>query len=79
MIADKAQTNPDTVTGTMFVFGTPTRVLFYFVSNRSFVSSSFALHDNRDLTPLKNKLVATKLLGEHILQTSVFKGCEILV
>ena len=63
----------------MFVFGTPTHVLFYFGSCRSFVSSLFALHADRDLSPLKNKLVVTTPLGEQILCTLVFKGCEILV
>ena len=62
----------------MFVFGTPARVLFDLGSSRSFVSSSFALHANRDLSLLKNKLIVTPL-AEHILGTSVFKGCEILV
>ena len=63
----------------MFIFGTPARVLFYSGSSRSFMSSSFALHANRDLSSLKSKLVVTTPLGEQILQTSVFKGCEILV
>ena len=52
---------------------------FYFGSSRSFVSSSFTLHADRDLSPLKNKLVVTTPLGEQILRTVVFKGCEILV
>ena len=47
--------------------------------SRSFVSSSFALHADRDLSPLKNKLVVTTQLGEQILHTSIFKGCEILI
>ena len=37
------------------------------------------MHADRDLSPLKNKLVATTPLGEQILRTLVFKGCEILV
>ena len=45
----------------------------------SFVSSSFALHVDRELTSLKSKLVVTTPLGERILNTLVFKGCEILV
>ena len=44
-----------------------------------FVSTTFAFHANRELTPLKNKLVITTPLGEHILRISIFKGCEILV
>ena len=48
-------------------------------SSRSFVSSSFALHADRDLSLLKNKLVVTTPLGEQILHTSIFKGCEILI
>ena len=77
--ADEAQANPDTVSSIMLVFGTPAHVLFDSGSSRSFVSSSFALHANRDLTLLKNKLIVTTPLGEQILRTSVFRGCEILV
>ena len=79
MTADEAQANPDTVKGIMFVFGTLARVLFYSGSSRSFVSSSFTLHADRDLSPLKSKIVVTTTLEEQILRTSVFKGCEILV
>ena len=79
MIADQTQANPDMVTSIMFVFGTPPRVLFDSRSNRSSVCSSFALHADRDLSPLKSKLVVTTPLGEQILRTSVFKGCEILM
>ena len=55
MTTNEAQANPDTVTGIMFVFGTPTRVLFYSGSSRSFISSLFALHADRDLSSLKSK------------------------
>ena len=34
---------------------------------------------NGELALLKNKLVVTTPLGEQILHTSVFKGCEIVV
>ena len=67
MTADEVQANPDTMTGIMFVFGTYVRVLFYSGSSRSFVSSSFALYANRNLSLLKNKLVVTISLGSHIL------------
>ena len=63
----------------MFVFGTSARVLFDSGSNRSFVSSSFTFHSDRDLSLLKSKLVVTTPLGEQIFNTSIFKGCEILV
>ena len=63
----------------MFIFGTPTRVLFDFGSSRSFVSFSFALHAKRELTPLKNKLVVTTPLGKQILRNTIFKSCEVLV
>ena len=79
MTVDEAQANPDIVIGIMFVFSTPARVLFDFGSNRSFVNITFALHIDWELAPLKNKLVATAPLGEQILRTLVFKGCEILV
>ena len=79
MIADEAQANPDSVIGIIIVFGEPARVLFDFGSSRSFVSSSFTLHANQELTPLKNKLVVTIPLGERILRTLIFKGCEVLV
>ena len=79
MTIDKAQANPDTVTGIMFVFGTLAHFLFDFGSSRSFVSSSFALHADRELSLFKSKLVVIIPLGELILRTSMFKGCEILV
>ena len=48
MIADETQANSDRVTSIIFVFGTPTHILFDSRSSRSFMSSSFALHVNRD-------------------------------
>ena len=79
MTSEEAQANPDTVTSIMIVFGTPARILFDTRFSQSFVSTTFALHANRELVPLKNKLVVNTPLGERILHTSVFKGCEILV
>ena len=79
MTSGEAQANPDSVSGTMIVFGMPARILFDTGSNRSFVSTTFALHANRELVPLKNKLVGNTPLGEQILRTSVFKGCEVVV
>ena len=76
MTSREAQANPDTVTGTMIVFGTPARILFDTGSSRSFVSTTFVLHANRELVPLKNKLVVNTPLGEQILRTSVFKGAK---
>ena len=67
------------MTGIIFVFSEPARVLFYFGANKSFISTSFALHANRELTPLKSKLIIITLLGERIVRTSVFKGCEVVV
>ena len=43
------------------------------------MSSSFALHVDRKLSPLKHKLVVTTLLREQILRNTIFKGCEILI
>ena len=37
------------------------------------------MHADRGLAHLKNKLVVTTSLGEQILRTSIFKGCEILI
>ena len=79
MIADEAQTNPDLVTGIISIFGEPARVLFDYGASRSFISISFALYANWELTPLKSKLIVTTPLGERILKTFVFKGCEIVV
>ena len=39
-------------------------VFFDSGSNRSFVSTTFALHVDRKLTPLTNKLIVTTPLGE---------------
>ena len=63
----------------MIIFGTPVEILFDTGSSRSFVNTTFALHANRELVPLKNRLVVKTPLGEQIFHTSVFKGCEILV
>ena len=79
MTASEAQANPDNVSGIMIVFGTPTQVLFYSGSSRSFVSSSFVLHADRELSSLKHKLVVTTLLEEQIIRNSIFKGYEILI
>ena len=79
MAAGEAQANPDTILGTMIIFGTLVQVFFYFGSSRSFVSSSFALDADQELSSLKHKLVVTTSLGEQILCNFVFKGCEILI
>ena len=79
MTTDEAQANLDSVTGIISVFGEPARVLFNFRASRSFISTSFALHANQELTPLKSKLIVTTPLGERILKTSMFKGCEVVV
>ena len=67
MTVDEDQANLNTMTGIMVVFGSPARVLFNSESSRSFVSTSFALHADRELSLLKNKLVVTTSLGEQIL------------
>ena len=79
MTADEVQANLDLVTGIIFVFGEPAQVLFDSGASRSFISTPFALHANRELTPLKNKLIVTTPLGERIQRTFVFKGCEVVV
>ena len=79
MTTNEVQANPNLMTGIISVFGEPARVLFDFGTSRSFISTSFALYTTRELTPLKNKLVVTTPLGEGILKTSVFKGCEVVI
>ena len=79
MTADEAQANPDSVTGIISVFGEPARVLFDSGTSKYFISTSFALHANRELTPLKSKLIVTTPLGESIVRTSVFRGCEVVI
>ena len=37
------------------------------------------MHANRELVPLKNKLIVNTPLAEQILHTLVFKGCKIVV
>ena len=75
----EAQANPDTITGIMVVFGSLARVLFDSMSSRSFVSTSFALYADRELSPLKHKLMVTTPLIKQILRNSIFKGYEILI
>ena len=76
MKADEAQANPDSVTGIITVFGEPAQVLFDFGASRSFISSSCALHADRNLTPLKNGLVVTTPLGERIFVLQYLKGVK---
>ena len=79
MNVNEAQANPDIVSGTMIVFGTPAPVLFDSGSSRSFIKTSFSLHANWELSPLKHELVVTTLLGEQIFHNSILKDCEILI
>ena len=79
MTSGEAQANPNIVSSTMIIFGIPARILFDTGSSRSFVSTTFALHTNREFVPLKNKLVVNTPLGKQIIRTSVFKGCEVVV
>ena len=44
------------------------RVLFYSGSRNSFISTSFTLHVDRELSPLKHKLVVVTPLGELIIR-----------
>ena len=67
------------MTSIIFVFGEPTWVLFDSGASKSFISTSFALHANQELTPLKSKLIVIRPLGERIVRTSMFKGCEVVV
>ena len=79
MTANEAQANLDLVTGIISVYGKLAWVLFDSGASRSFISTSFVLHANRELTPLKSNLIITTPLGEMIVRTSVFKGCEVVV
>ena len=63
----------------MTISGSFARVLFDSGSSRSFVSSSFALHVDRELSSLKHKLVVTTHLGEQIIRTPVFKDFEVMI
>ena len=79
MTASEAQANPNTISSIMTVFGSPTRVPFDSRSSKSFVSTSFTLHVDRELSPLKHKLIIIIPLGEQIICNSMLKSFEILV
>ena len=65
MTTSKAQANPDTILGIMTVFGSPARVFYYyFGSSKSFFSTSFAFHADRELSLLNHKLVIMTSLEE---------------
>ena len=64
MTANEVQANPDRISNIIMVFGSPVRALFYSRSSKSFVSTPFALHADRELSPLKSKLIITTPLGE---------------
>ena len=78
MTSDEAQANPNTMIGIMIVFDTPARVLFDTGSSRSFVSITFTLHANREMVPLKNRLIINTPPGEQIIRTSIFNGAKLL-
>ena len=63
MTVNEAQANPNTILGIMIVFSIPIQVLFYSRSSKLFVSTSFTLHTNQKLTPLKHKLVVMTPFG----------------
>ena len=65
--------------GIMVVVIILVQVLSIFRSSRSFVSSTFALYIDRELSQLKHKLVVTTLSGEQILRNSVLKVCKDLI
>ena len=44
MTMDVAQDNPESIVGTITVFGKPARVLIDYMASRLFISTSFALH-----------------------------------
>ena len=75
----KAQANPNTISDVMRVFSSLTRVFFYSMSSKSSISTSFTLYINQELSPLKHKLVVVTSLGEQIISTFVFRGCEVLI
>ena len=75
----KEKSSSNTISSIMNVFDIPVRVLFYSGSSQSFVSFSFALYADRELTPLKHKLVVMTPLGEQIIHTFMFRGCEISI
>ena len=79
MTTNEAQANLNTISGIMTVFGSLARVLFYSGSSKSFVNTLFALHADRELSPLKHKLVVMTSLEEQIIRTYVFRGCEVLI
>ena len=79
MTVNEVQANLDLVTGIISIFGEPARVLFNSRASRSFISTSFALYANQELTSLKSKLIVTTPLGEKIMRPFVFKGCEVVV
>ena len=66
MTTKEAQVNPDSVIGIISVFGEPVQVLFDSGASRSFISISFTLHANQELTSLKSKMLVTTPLGENI-------------
>ena len=54
-------------------------LIFYSRSSKSFVSISFALHANQELSQLKHKLVVVIPLGEQIIRTFMLRGCEVFI
>ena len=64
MTTNEAQANLDTILDIMTIFDTHTLVLFDFGSGKSFINTLFVLHVNRELSPLKHKMVVMTHLRE---------------
>ena len=79
MTVNAAQANPDRISSIIMVFGSPVCALFYSRSSKSFVSISFTLHADQELSSLKHKLVVVTLLEEQIICTSIFRGYEVMI
>ena len=62
----------------MMIFGSPARVLFYSRSSKSFFNT-FALYADQELSSLQHKFVVMTPLGEQIIRTSMFRGCEVFI
>lgn len=79
MTNEEAETRPNVITGTMSIFQHDAYVMIDSGSERSFVSTAFACHADREISPLDFDLVIQTPLGEEVVKDVVFQGCPVRV
>ena len=67
----EAQATPDVVTGMLTIFGQDAHILIDPGSTHSFISYTFSIHADKELSPLDYSLVVATPLGDSLLAENV--------